>query len=44
MVATAAARCAGGFAFEVSSLVDSAITVSSTNASATARTLRHASG
>ena len=44
MVATAAARCAGGFAFEVSSLVDSAITVSSTNASTTARKLRHASG
>ena len=38
------ARRAGGFAFELSSLVDSATTVSSTSASMPARTLRHAIG
>jgi len=40
----ATARWAGGFAFEVSSLVDSATTASSTSASAPARTLRQAVG
>jgi hypothetical protein len=38
------ARPAGGFAFEVSSLVDSATTVRSTSASSPARTLRRATG
>src|SRR4029077_11158489 len=44
IVGTAAACRAGGFAFELSSLVDSATTVSSTSASTTARTLRQAAG
>jgi hypothetical protein len=38
------ARRAGGFAFDVSSLVDSATTASSSSASAPARTLRQAIG
>ena len=43
-VGAATARRAGGFAFELSSRVDSATTVSSTSASTTARTLRQAAG